>query len=392
MKEFVKLRTVFLLDFGWSFMLRLTQALIDGEQDPNIPLGFCDHLGLEQNTVKTYRSVEGHDPIQVVFNRRRKRSETFISGLDSPLQAIEADPGDLAFVAFSKEQYKMYMRTWRDQQGSDALGLLLWWCGLDPRDEQLRSRPWRRLTRVLGGEGESREAVRQLLVMRRDSARLDLLDRARPASHHVVDWPRGWRHTAVPMLIGGNYFGVTNGQAVRVALGVGGRKRSASAESVLQSRDGLVWWDCADDLTAEGSDQRVEEMVQQSVDSDCRVTPDWAKWIYAEQRARRIALCLDRSFAWRITTGSLGGDQPLASAFLTALQGLDGPSDEVEIGPPNTSGVKLYTRNAAGFSLAFSRAVRNGLLSIKSDPALGFAADYSGRPSQKGVNLVDVLS
>src|SRR5262249_40874827 len=131
-------------------------------------------------------------------------------------------------------------RRWEELGSSDPLGELLWSCGLDPRDDQTRKRPWVRLARVLGTEGASLEDVRATLLNRGDEYRLHLLYEAWSDSEMViVPWPAAWRFVAPQA--GGHLFKLANPGSYRIAVGWADPRDLTGPQHWVVSPDGVIW-------------------------------------------------------------------------------------------------------------------------------------------------------
>ena len=98
------------------------------------------------------------------------------------LQALGAVEGDFVFVRLLPQQYDVVARRRRELARSDALGQLLWGCGIHPADVTARERPWLAVVRAIGGGEATRESLRQRLLARRNEDLVRSLDQVQRAS------------------------------------------------------------------------------------------------------------------------------------------------------------------------------------------------------------------
>ena len=235
------LRTCFLLQDGWAFRLHVNRFHIKGRGGWRMPLSLAESLGLEEGETRSLKPMKPELFQEVGLTRV---SSTLRGGsIDIPLVRLGAKEGDHVFFCIRGDRYDLVLRPHREARDLDALGMLLWSCGLDPLDEDVRHSPWRHLARALGGEAGRRNEVRRRLLVRKDDDLIALLDRVEAEGGvRAPGWIDAWQYRA-PILPDGQYFILEGGEhGVRVAVGVADVSGHI-ARGLLPSDGGLLWLD-----------------------------------------------------------------------------------------------------------------------------------------------------
>ena len=192
------LKTCFLLEEGWAFRLHVNRFQLNGRAGWRMPLSLAESLGLSEAET---RFLEPMNPELIQEVSLTHKAGALIGGpIDVPLHHLGAAAGDYAFFCVRGNRYDFVLRARGELLDADALGTLLWSCGLDLRDESLRHSPWRHLARSLGGEMRGREEVRRRLRVRRDDELLKLLDVVETEGGvRAAGWIDGWAYRAAPL-------------------------------------------------------------------------------------------------------------------------------------------------------------------------------------------------
>ena len=391
-RDFAKLRSVFLLGAGWSYRIKITYDIIEG-YDPTLIQSYADYLGLDPRSDRTYRAADqGLPPITVSRRRHGGRNEAWISGLDAVVDALRLATGDYLFVTFQRDTYTAYPRRWEELGSSDPLGELLWSCGLDPRDDQTRKRPWARLARVLGKEGSSREDVRAALLNRRDQYRLDLLDEAQPDSEVVIlPWPAAWRFVAPQAA--DDLFKLANPGSYRIAVGWANPQDLTGPQHWVVSSDGIIWIQVeAKNGEVPTADGELQKLIDSPPPGVIAVPHEWVQWAKAEHNACRLAVVDGVGWTLMRTTGGwMSDDGPTADSLLSALESLPRSNRlAVDVDVPDHA-IPQYPRRALDFKLAERQAVRRGITALRGVPGLGLQGEFSDGRRRTGLAVVQAL-
>jgi hypothetical protein len=382
-----ELRTCFLLEDGWAFRFEINRFHLRGRAGSwKPPLAFAEALGIADGESLFFEPAEPFGSEEVALSRTQGKC---LGGpIDAPLHALGAAEGDIAFLSVRSGAYTLRLRRLSELTDDDALGRLLWSCGLDPGDETTRSAPWARLTRALGGTGTTREDCRMALLRRGDEslrALLEELDRG-VARAPTQPWPEGWA-ARMPMshdrstltLLG------TDG-SVRVALGVIDTS-GQPPRGFTVSDGGLVWIHHHVAVEPDELAGILREAPRGLVPGAHKST--WVRWLRAEHAARRAALLGTGWEIWRTHDAWWIGAEPhpdLSSALETTAVETD------EVPPaPATAPTRPYPRGAVAFSRALDDATRQGLESLGGHQLHGFVATYSTGRELTGAGLMDVL-
>ena len=291
--------------------------------------------------------------------------------IDVALARLGADEGDVAYFCFREGRYDIVLRRLGELDAGDPVGHLLWSCGMDPSDNHYRRDLWHRLGIVLGAQTGTREGIRRQLEARRDSERLELLERvvsahAAPASRA---WPAGWQYTAaldeeseLLALLG------PNGER-RIARGVA-EASSRPDNGLIVSDGGLAWTEDKSGSangSAENSDPQIAGLFPAAL------KPSWNRWLRAEHRLRVAGLC-GLGFAVSRDQGAWVVDGVRFDSLLDALDGHDVPSTVPD--PPYESARTAYPRAAFAFERALASAAANGLVTLETNSRSGIRAVY----------------
>ena len=382
-----ELRTCFLLEDGWAFRFEVNRFHLKGRAGSwRPPLAFAEALGIADDESVFFEAAEPSGSEEVALSRTR--GSCLGGPIDGALHALGAAEGDIGFFSVRSGSYTHRLRR-RSELTDDALGRLLWACGLDPSDETARSAPWPRLTRALGGSGTSREDCRLALLRRGDEALLALLEELDRGVTRALSqpWPEGWAarmamsHDPSTLSLLG-----TDG-SVRVALGVLDTS-GQPPRGFTVSDGGLVWMHHHVAVEPDELAAVLREAPRGLVPGAHKL--NWVRWLRAEHAARRAALF---GTGWEIRrihqAWSIGAEPhpDLASALeTTAVETDDVPP------APAAAPARPYPRSAVAFSRALDDAARQGLESLRGHQFHGFVATYSTGRELTGASLMDVLS
>jgi hypothetical protein len=311
--------------------------------------------------------------------RRRESGGARGGALRIALQFLDAVEGDFVFVTLHPSEYDLVARRRREVATDDALGQLLWGCGIDPNDAEARERPWAVVSRAVGGGESTREDVRGRLIERKNFDLVGSLDRVggtrRPPEPADPTWADGWEFTS-PMTNDNSMFALENGNGtIRVALGF--PNLESDHPGLLVDSTGLTWVERPDqghwELPAELPSER------------------WVQWKRAEHHAVRCALAGER---WRIVLANRGWqtEDGRAHASLTeALLSL-APANGATPPRPTTPIHGTSARSAFAYERLVTRALRRGLADIRADADGGLVATFADGGRAIGLTLTDLLS
>ena len=391
-RDFSKLRSVFLLDTGWSYRIMVTNEIMDG-YDPTLIQSYCDYLGLEAGSDKTYKSSDERLPSITVSRRKHaKRHEAWISGLDGVFDELGLEAGDYVFISFQRDVFTIYVRRYQELTDRSVLGELLWSCGLDPHDEQLRVRPWDRLARVLGMEGSSREQVRSALLTRGDSYRLDLLDNARADSQVVAKpWPSTWRFLSPKSP--GPLLKLMNAEDIRVAIGWANAQNLTGPQRWVTSPDGVVWAQFeVGDRDGLPTDQAIRQLIERPPSGMTAVTDEWIRWACAEHNACRLALVDQVEWVLTLTSDGWTYDgNPASDSLLAALEKLPQSAKPARDLHFPDHAIPQYPRRGLDFRLAERQATRLGLVVLRGIQDVGIRGEFTDGRHSEGLTLVQAF-
>jgi hypothetical protein len=380
------LKTCFLLEEGWAFRLNVNRFQLKGRAGWRMPLSLAESLGLADGETRPLKPMNLELINEVSLTRR---SGALIGGpIDVPLHRVGAIDGDYAFFCIRGDRYDFVLRARREVQDADALGTLLWSCGLDQRDEALRHSPWRHLARSLGGESRGREEVRRRLHVRRDDELLSLLEVVEAGGGvRMPGWIEGWAYRAAP-LPHERLFALEGGEhGVRVAVGVVDTS-GQPPRGLVQSDGGVLWLDQPTGFDHAQVEALLSEPPEGLVPAARR--SEWSRWMRAEHVARRAALL---GSEWSVKAGgrgwSISGD--VHDRLVEALESLD-DQGEGDARLPQNSVHHPYPRSTIAFQRALDSAARRRLDSIRGDVSCGFVAAYSSGNEVEGTSLMDIFA
>jgi hypothetical protein len=380
------LKTCFLLEEGWAFRLHVNRFQLKGRAGWRMPLSLAESLGLSDGET---RSLKPMNPELIQEISLTRRSGALIGGpIDVPLHRVGAVEGDYAFFCIRGDRYDFVLRARSELREADALGTLLWSCGLDQRDETLRHSPWRHLARSLGGESRGREEIRRRLHARRDDELLSLLEAVEAEGGvRLPGWIEGWAYRAAPLpheqllvLEGGEH-------GVRVAVGVVDTS-GQPPPGLIPSDGGVLWLD----QPAGFEYEEVEALLNAPPDGlvPAARRSEWSRWMRAEHVARRAALV---GSDWSVKPNGQGwstsGDAH--DRLVEALESLEDPRHG-DAAVPAAPIRQTYPRSAVAFQRAVEAAIRKRLALIRADATRGFVAAYGSGREVVGASLMDVLA
>jgi hypothetical protein len=379
------LRVCFLLPEGWALRIEVRRPHLDGDGWA-LPVAVAHALAIGEHDRR--RLYPADDRLGAAVTLTRGSGRLTASSIAEPLRHLGALEGDLLFLCLRHDDYSTVHRPRSECVEGDALSALLWRCGLDPRDRDVRDAAWRSLARVLGGTPDGRGEVRRRLRARGDASLLALLDQIERdgLDRGSTAWPEAWQYVN-HALADSDVFALTacDGSA-RVAVGVVDGSGQPHGD-LLVTEGRLVW-----SQTPAGAGLRdVEAVLGREPGKGLEAAahkPAWVRWLRAEHRARRAALAGD-SWQIAVSEGSWRTDAGDYGALLDALESLP-PSSGNALAP--VQGVRTpYPRSAFAFQRAAEAAAAAQLELIASDPETGFRAGYRGGPERRGAGLLDVL-
>ena len=379
------LKRCFLLDTGWSFRVPVNRFLLAGRAWP-IPVTVAEAIGLHGPGSLILRPVEsGADPDVTVS---RTASACHVGAIDRPLRRLGAVEEDVAFFCYRERRYDVLLRRHRELDEADALGRLLWTCGMEPSDDRYRHEPWHCLARALGATGATREAVRRRLDARRDHGLLELLASVQPGRGSLSPrgWPEGWQYVC-PLDEEWEGFAL---------LGSDGRRRVAAGvidvsgqpdDGLVVTDGGLAWVEDDQSGDVDGSVRAGRESLRGLIPAARK--PAWSRWLYAEHRLRVAGLS---GSSWSVSRGARGWlvDGVDSDSLLAALERL-APRDAVP-DPPAEPAREPYPRSALAFERALADAETRGLMMLSADPRSGIRGSYASGREMTGSALLDVLA
>lgn len=350
-----------------------------------MPLSLAESLGLSDGETRLLNPMNPELTQEVSLTRK---ASALIGGpIDVPLHRLGAVDGDYAFFCIRGRRYDFVLRARRELRGADALGRLLWSCGLDHTDETLRHSPWRQLARTLGGETRGREEVRRRLQARRDNELLALLeDVETEGGVRAPGWIEGWACRAAP-LPHERFFALEGGaHGVRVAVGVVDTS-GQPPRGLTQSEGGLLWVDQPAGFDPEEVEALLRTPPNGLVAAARRL--EWSRWIRAEHVARRAALA---GSGWSIDANRQGWriSGELHEQLIEALESLE-DHGHGDVAVPAAHLRQAYPRSPLAFQRALDAATRRGLARIRAHASSGFVAQYSSGREMVGASLMDIL-
>ena len=383
------LSTCFLLEDGWAFRVKVNRFQLKGKPGWQMPVSVGEALALDHGQRVALRcSNEGIDHTLVL----ERRADALVgSEIDLALRRLSCQENDLAFFAFRPDCYRVVVRHQHEHDPQDPLGSLLWHCGLDPHDDEIRARPWQRLARAIGGTGNTPDAVEERLRARGDKRLAALLTEAAAqgrTGNGLSIWPPFWQFV-LPDQDDGDRFVLQRPDGwIRTALGVLDGSAQPPRDLTL-GEGGTIWLTLspADDLGL--VDALLESPPAGLVPSAAR--PSWVRWMRADHAARRAALlgtawCVERgTHGWRLDGAE---DRPLEDALLS----LRASEQKMVSRPPRSRVQSAYPRNGLAFAAAVRRACTDGLVALFAADETGYRAMFADGRAVEGVSLVDVLT
>jgi hypothetical protein len=296
--------------------------------------------------------------------------------------------GDVAFFCFRETRYEVLLRRRRELEDSDAVGRLLWSCGMDPADGRNRRDLWHRVGAALGASGPSPDNVRRRLGARRDRELLELVALAEAATSGSASrvWPDGWQYV-VPLDDRDASFALLAGNGDRrVAVGVVDVSGQPD-ETLIVTDGGLAW---VEDDATRSTDARTATGAQLSrglIPAARR--PEWNRWLRAEHRLRLTGLS---GLAFAVARDSRGWwpDGTRYDSPLGVLDKLDPPREAI-LNRPREPARMRYPRSAFAFDRALASAESRGLVMLSADPRSGILATYDDGREITGSTLLDVF-
>ena len=374
----------FLVGAAWATRLFVTGSLLRGSRW-RLPLPLCHLVDVEGEL----RIPPSHQHLGQDLVLTSSNGTCTVGGIAQALRALDVAEGDFVFVGVAPSRWSAKARRRLELRGVDALGKLLWACGMDPHDDEARREPWRAVGRALGGVAADRESVRERLVHRGNSDLVQELDAARPdresdeATNAGTGWRADWQYASA--LVGDETrFALRSpGGAVRACLGVS-TDGTAHVEGTFMGAGNLVWVD----LDGLGDDEDLPHVRTPPVGMVVTaLRPDWVRWMRMEHRARGAGIfgvpwtlgVEDRRWTYTAT--------PHAD-LLEALAVLPPATDQ--IGRVRGRVVTPYPRSAFAFTRLAQRAVSKGLLSLAGGE-LGLTATFADGTAVTGLSLSDIL-
>jgi hypothetical protein len=372
-----------LLEEGWAFRVLVNRFHLKGRDGWRMPAALADSIGLVAEETRWFSPMQPELLQEVALTRQA--GALVGSPIDVPLGRLGARAGDYVFFCVRGDEYGLILRARSEVHGADALGELLWSCGLDHQDEMMRYSPWRHLARALGGEARGRDEVRRRLERRRDPERIALLELV-DARTGSGGWSDGWWYRS-PALPFDEFFVVEGGEhGVRVAVGVADAS-GQPPRGLIQTNGGLLWLDQADGLDQEEAERLLREPPAGLVPAARRT--DWNRWLHAEHVARRAGLAgaewsvVTRANGWEIADQHCDG---LVDALQKVLQ-----ANDWDVVSPRFPIRESYPRSPLAFDRLAEAAVRRGLVAIRGEQQSGFVAVYGAGREVFGASVVDVL-
>jgi hypothetical protein len=362
----------FLIDGRWATRLFVDAPLIRGATW-RIPTPIANGLGIDdERSLRPGRPIL-EEPLLLKPPRRGNAG----GSIATALRAVEAIEGDFVFVTLSPRTYDVVARRRRELVATDAIGRLLWGCGISPTDQDARSRPWHAVARAIGGPPPSRDALRERLLSRGNLDLVTALDDVRMTKTLEPTegpWPPGWEFTA-QLDPDETRFGLRNGdRELRIAVGLA--ESFGETEGLIVDLTGICWAEVDPD---EGDPFELDQP-----------NAGWIRWKRAEHHAVRASLAgaswrlLPSVDGWRLDDGSPTVD--LADALDAVPTTIGQPrAPEVPIRSPSLRSAFAYERLAR-------RAVDSGLLHIEAVPGVGISATFENGERTEGATLPDVLA
>lgn len=366
----------FLLNGKWSVRIYVDAPLIRGSTW-NVPLAIATGLQLEPERRLDPRRAELGQTLTV---RARPSGGARGGSLSTALQAVGAIEGDFLFVTLQATRYDLVARRKREVAPHDALGKLLWGCGLDPEDSDARDRPWAAVSRAIGGGNATREEVRSRLIERKNLDLLASLDGTRAPRRSTArpesDWIVGWEFTS-PLTSDDSMFALENGHGtIRIALGF--PDLDANDPGLLVDSTGVTWV------------ERRQEQERLNLPAELP-SERWVRWKRAEHHASCCALAGGR---WRIVPVAAGWRTDDGQVFVTLVDALSSIAHESDwtAGAPAVSTHATSPRSAFAYERLVTRALNRGLAEIAANADEGLAATFPEGVHVAGPTLADLFS
>jgi len=365
----------FLIEGRWAVRIFVDAPLLRGATW-RVPTTVADGLGIEaEKSLRPERNLNGSLVVRLRGNGCTG------GGISDALQGLGVIEGDFVFVRLSPTSYDVIARRRREIASTDALGRLLWGCGIDPNEQDARSQPWLAVARAIGGGEADRDALRQRLAARHNFELVTALDETRGVKTAIestqTDWPPGWEFTAALDENESRYaLRNTNGMIrVAVASTDGDRDRNG----LVVDRTGLAWREIASSRDAA------------SDDAEHRSNERWVRWKRAEHNAVRAALA---GVDWRLTRLDGTWYATTEDAYVdlaAALEAVPAPSAG-RPRPPTTATRATSPRSGFAYDRLVRRAIDSGLNAIAANSTSGFVAVFDNGERTEAPTLADLLA
>ncbi len=380
-REIRDVKNCFLLENGWAVRVPIDESLLDEGAWP-VSDAVAGAAGLNETGTLELAPLEG--PPWSTLKLVKAGVTCTMRGLVRPILRSEPTEGDFAFVCFREGRYSITLRRKSELEGADALGRLLWSCGLDPSDTGVRQDAWHLISRAVGAANPTRHEIRRRLEVRCDLERAEMLESTSGLVAGEQRWPGGWQYTSAEVESDGPLLLSAADGRHRVAVGVVDVSGQPDAKLVV-TEGGLAWLDVpplSGQPAAEETDARLPGLILASRN------PGWNRWVRAEHRLRVAGLRGDAVELAKLDDDwEHGGHR---GSLLDLLGRLAPPSDAAPEGPAVTLR-QPYPRNALAFGRALADAESRGLRKLAAEQSCGIAALYDDGTRIVGCSLLDVL-
>jgi hypothetical protein len=371
----------FLLRGKWFTRIFVTATLLRGSTW-HIPTPIGDALDVETESLVLNPA---HPELGQSLKINRRSSGLSGGSLATALRQVDVMEGDFAFVALNAHEYELFARRQREKVSGDALGSLLWGCGLDPTDTKTRDDFWQSLSRVLGGVGADRESIRQRLLERGNTELVTALDGIRIGAARTARddaWGPGWE---LVMRLGPDerLFSLETSGSPTIRIAIGVSTEPVEARDTTVDTTGVVWVETnTDDSSGAETPPTPSDVVL--------ANPGWVRWKRAEHHALRTALA---GTPWLLEFGS-GSWHNDAAAYVDladALASVSATDDATDPTPPLQPPRTECPRSGFAYDVLARRATARGLRSMRANTATGFEATFEVGNVARGAMLADVL-
>jgi hypothetical protein len=373
-------KTCFLLAQGWTVRIPVEPELLASHAWP-VPMAVGKALGLDASATVPLEAADGSSGQTLVVSNRGGACS--VVGIAEGLARMDPAAGDLAFLSFRDGRYSLSLRRRIELRDDDALGHLLWSCGMDPSDPNHRRDAWHRLARAVSASSPTRYEIRRRFETRRDPELARQLDAA-AVRGTVRGWPSGWQYTCRM---------VDEADALTL-LGPDGRRRVAVGvidtsgrgdDALIVTDGGLAWIevDCDANVSIADRSRSVSGLVAAAK------KPGWNRWMRAEHRLRLVGLT-GGSFCM-VRDGDGWASEDVRRSPLDLLERLQ-PITGQPVDPPGHAVIHPYPRSSFVFERILSSAESRGLATLSADPGSGMRAVYDDGMAATGSSFLDVLS